>query len=364
MKTILLYGEFTPKSTTGIAYMNSNLEESLLNLGNYVTKITDPRTEDYFKTEKIIKRNLNINKFIKLFYFFLSSKVYDISFITISLGDLGLLKTAIIQFLLNLKSKRSYLYVHRGDLDSNYFNSSLYKRIMINLILKSSFKIIFLSKIFTKNSKISQIKNKILVVPNALRKNDYDLSRELFKKKIKRRKENVKTINFLYCGNIQKEKGINKILKSIESINSFEKEYQIKLDIYGMKFDNINLNNKFIEYKGKLDTNKRLSKMSEYDCLILASKNEGLPMILIESLSIGLPFITSKVGAIKDLLIENYPYICDVNINSIKNKINQFCVDFHDNNDYLNKIIIESNNLFLKKFKYSIFEKNIKEKII
>tara|TARA_Y100000589_G_C27144275_1_gene626106 strand:+ start:26 stop:1120 length:1095 start_codon:yes stop_codon:yes gene_type:complete len=364
MKNILLYGEFTPRSTTGIAYINSNLKESLVNLGNNVFVLNDPRTEDYFKNEKIIRRNLNIYKFIKLFSFFLSSKIYDISFITISMGNLGLLKTALVQFLLNLKSKRSYLYIHRGDLDNAYFNSSFYKKIMISMILENSFKIIFLSKIFENNNRIKNIKNKIIVLPNALCKNDCLLSRRLFRKKVKNKKKYSKIINLLFCGNIQKDKGINKILEAIDAINFEEKAYNIKLDIYGMKFENINLNYKFIEYKGKLDTNKRLEKMSQYDCLILASNNEGLPMILIESLSIGLPFITSKVGAIDDLLIENYPYICEVNIDSIKNKINEFCSDLLDNKDKLNRIITDNNKLFIKKFKYSIFEKNIKKFIV
>ena len=51
--------------------------------------------------------------------------------------------------------------------------------------------------------------------------------------------------------------------------------------------------------------------MSSYDCLILPSFNEGLPLVLIECLSIGIPFITTKVGAIEDLLIKNYPYVCE-----------------------------------------------------
>ena len=362
MKNVLLFGEFIPKSSTGIAYINSNLEKSLFQLGYEVKKILEPRANDYYKNKKIISKNLNINAFIKLFFILIFSKKYDISFITISMGNMGLFKTAIIQCLLSLRSRRCYLYVHRGDLNTNY-NSSIFKRIMISLILKNSFKVILLSKIFKKTNIIKEISNKIIVLPNALSKEDCSLSKRLFNKKIDKKIRNTKKIKFLYSGNIQEEKGISLIIKAIDLINFRNKDYQIILDIYGMKFENINLEYDFINYKGKLETNKRLEQMSKYNCLILASKNEGLPMILIESLSIGLPFITTKVGAVEDLLINNYPYVCENNVDSIKDKINRFCIDFIKNKSKLNKIIFQNNNLFLENFEYSIFEKNIKENI-
>ena len=103
--------------------------------------------------------------------------------------------------------------------------------------------------------------------------------------------------------------------------------------------------------------------MSYYDCLILPSFNEGLPLVLIECLSIGIPFITTKVGAIGDLLIENYPYVCETNIKSIENMIENFANDKIYNKEFLRKIIVKNNNLFKKNFSYKDFEKNIKKYI-
>ena len=362
MKKVLIYGEFNPESTTGIAYINSNLAYSLKNIGYEVKKIIDPRQKDYFKNEKIIKKNINLKEFIKLFFFIIITKKHEISFITISLGNLGLLKTFIIQFLLNIKSKRSYLYVHRGDLNKKY-KSSFYKKTIISLILVNAYKIIFLSEKFKKENIIKEINNKILVLPNSLSKSDSDLSKRLFQKKIMKLDREIKKIKFLYSGNIQKSKGIHNIIKAFDEINKKNNNYKLILDIFGMKLEKINLDFDFVNYKGKLDTNNRLEHMSKYDCLLFASLNEGLPMILIESLSIGLPFITTKVGAIEDLLINNYPYICKPNIKSIKNKINQFCFDITKNENLLKKIAFENYKLFSDNFKYSIFEKNISENI-
>ena len=47
-----------------------------------------------------------------------------------------------------------------------------------------------------------------------------------------------------------------------------------------MKLEKINLEFDYVNYKGKLDTNTRLEHMSKYDCLLFASQNEGLPMII------------------------------------------------------------------------------------
>ena len=54
--------------------------------------------------------------------------------------------------------------------------------------------------------------------------------------------------------------------------------------------------------------------MKEYDFLLLPVKVKVCQLILIECLSIGLPFITTNVGAIKDILIKDYPYICSFKI--------------------------------------------------
>ena len=108
-------------------------------------------------------------------------------------------------------------------------------------------------------------------------------------------------------------------------------------------------NNKFINYKGRLTKDNRLKIMSKYDFLITASVTEGLPMTIIECLALGVPFITTKVGAITDLLVKNYPYICAHDTKSIIKNLNKIIFDFSNKKEYLNKLIIKSNELYNKK---------------
>ena len=46
MKKAIIYGEFLERSSTGIAYINSVLEESIIESKYQVTKIYEPRSKD------------------------------------------------------------------------------------------------------------------------------------------------------------------------------------------------------------------------------------------------------------------------------------------------------------------------------
>ena len=278
------------------------------------------------------------------------------------MGNLGLLKTLIIQFFLKIKSRRIYLYIHRGDLNSQY-TKSLYKKTLIDLIIQKSFKVIFLSEIFRIQGSIKNMEQKILVIENALNYDDCEKASKIFKNRMIYQQRDNKILKLLFCGNIQKEKGIVNIINAVNTLNRDLSDFKIQLDIYGMRFEDLIKENDYISYKGKLKTADRLSVMGQYDCLILASYTEGLPITLIECLSIGIPFITTKVGAIDDLLIKHYPYICKNDTTSIIYNLENFIRDFRNNRNLIKKIVIDNNVLFKNKYNYNNFEENIKKLI-
>ena len=362
MKTAIVYGEFINKSSTGIAYMNSNLENCLKELGYKVEKIIDPRTKDYYEAKEIISKKANLNLFLKLIYKLVVIKKSDIAFITLSMNTLGLIKTFVINNLLKIKSNKNYLYIHRGDLNIHY-KESLFKKVLIDLIIKQSNKVIFLSKILIDQNIIKNLNRKIIIIPNTLNNEDSLLSKSIYKNKLKidnRKKHELKVI---YCGNIQKEKGVEKIINCIKNINK-ENKTIIKFDLYGMQFEKFNYDSKYISYRGRLNSKNRLKIMSKYDLFIMSSYSEGLPMVLIECLSIGLPFITTNVGAIPDLLIKNYPYVCSQNQKSIEANLKNFIYDFKNRKQYIKSIICKNNHLFNSKYKYKNFFDNIKKIVI
>ena len=103
--------------------------------------------------------------------------------------------------------------------------------------------------------------------------------------------------------------------------------------------------------------------MSKYDFLISASKTEGLPITIIECMAIGLPFITTNVGAINDLLINNYPYVIESETLSMVKVICKALNDHTKNKNKLKSLIEANKDLFNRKFQYSKFHNNIKNNL-
>lgn len=107
---------------------------------------------------------------------------------------------------------------------------------------------------------------------------------------------------FVFISLVVRTKGV---FEMIESFNQLGNDYT--LDIYGKIEDpdltflkHSKLSN--IQYKGELSNTLVLNTLSNYDVLLLPSYTEGYPGILIEAMSIGLPFITTNVGGIPEIV--------------------------------------------------------------
>lgn len=103
---------------------------------------------------------------------------------------------------------------------------------------------------------------------------------------------------FVFMSQVRKEKGIDILLRAFQLLGN---NYQI--DIYGslMGYEEKQLED---HYKGCVASHEVYNVLSEYDCLLLPSYNEGYPGIIIEAYSVGLPVIATNVGGIPEI-IEN-----------------------------------------------------------
>ena len=123
--------------------------------------------------------------------------------------------------------KNNYIYIHRGDLNIHFLNS-FYKKKIISYILKNSFKIIFLSKILAEKNIINLAKEKIIIIPNALDKNDCNLANHLFKENIKIILTSNTKISELYKDGLQRDQ-FKPFIKIMEK-HSVELELKIEDD--------------------------------------------------------------------------------------------------------------------------------------
>ena len=111
---------------------------------------------------------------------------------------------------------------------------------------------------------------------------------------------------FVFISRVISEKGINEIINAAINLPN---DYCI--DIYGpiddrhYKIDFFK--NKMAAYKGLLHPEDVLSTLSSYDVLILPSyfKGEGYPGIVIESLALGIPVITTNWKALPEIIENN-----------------------------------------------------------
>ena len=364
MQNIIIYGEFLDESTTGIAYINNLLREVFC-LQNYQVSIfKEPRSKDYKLGNKIIKKRFYLKDFLKLIFNILKTEKHDLSFITLSQSKIGLLKTILIGLLLKIRSQKLYIYIHRGDLHNDYENSIL-KKNLIDFIFRFSNKIIFLSEIISGKFPENKFKRKFIIIPNALNIEDTRKSKIIYKNNIQNKFiKNENQYKFVYFGNIHTQKGFHEIIDVINNLNEKFLDKKIKIDIYGMRFEIFSEIKNQVEYKGLLNHKDRLDILSKYDFLISASKNEGMPMILIECLSIGLPFITTNVGAISDLLPLNYPYVSSPDFKGIYNVVKKVVYDLEFKKNKIKNIVSQNNKLFLEKFQYQNYLNNVNKCLI
>jgi len=103
------------------------------------------------------------------------------------------------------------------------------------------------------------------------------------------------------------------------------------LQCYG-NFSDLNLKEKILAYSsekikinGPITGLKKYEAIYESDALILPSFNEGKPLVLLEAMFVGVPFISPNVGYIKEMVFDSYPFIYEKNTSeNLLDMINNF----------------------------------------
>ena len=114
-----------------------------------------------------------------------------------------------------------------------------------------------------------------------------------------------KQTDFLFIGRLSEEKGINILLDVFASNNltvniAGDGPFLSKVLKFTEKYNNIH-------YLGKLDKQQVFQQMKNCNALIFPSIwPEGMPLTIIEALACGTPIITSKSGAMLDMIADNY----------------------------------------------------------
>lgn len=177
-------------------------------------------------------------------------------------------------------------------------------------------------------------------------------------------------LKIVSCSNMLPVKRIDRI---IDVLKSLPISYSIEWDHYGEGYleeelknkasDDFNTNIKY-NFKGHVSNQDlmHLYRKKGYHLFINLSDSEGLPVSIMESLSIGLPVIATNVGGTSEIVVDNYNGILvePSDLNQIKNSIALFYNMSNDEYQRYRKqarLYWESN--FSAEKNYQVFNNNL-----
>lgn len=113
-------------------------------------------------------------------------------------------------------------------------------------------------------------------------------------------------VNFLYVGRLEKIKGPDILLNAIRILQKSRKDFELHIIGDGNMRKALELNKPGnVHFYGIVSTNKIAGFMAKCDYLVIPSRNESLPLVLLEAAKMNLPVIASQVGDCRRM-IEKY----------------------------------------------------------
>lgn len=163
-------------------------------------------------------------------------------------------------------------------------------------------------------------------------------------------KECSKLINVLFLGRIQDLKGIEELIKAIITLNKTKHLGSFKFTIVGHenkagytnelkgKLKENNVPEAIVDFLGRVTGRDKFQLYAANDVFVLPSHTEGCPNSLLEALSSGLFCITTRVGALSDLVVpeKNGLFVAIKNSEAIVEAL-KYCTDNKDYNE--NRVI-------------------------
>ena len=247
-------------------------------------------------------------------YYYLESRQVDILFIVGSAYFYNLLPDIKRDFP-NLKIV-DQLFNEYGHIENNRKHSNL---IDLNIVANQVIENILIHKYQELREKISVI---VHGVDTQDEFNPINIDEKLIQTVIPQNKFIIS-----YMGRFSEEKCPLKFVEVVEKLRNHEHLFFLMIgngpeyESVQIKIANLGLEDK-IYIPGFVEDNKPFLKAT--DVLIIPSRIEGIPIILMESLSLGVPVIASQIGGIPDI---------------ITNEVNGFVCNSDHTDDFVKRIL-------------------------
>ena len=300
MRKILFSGEIPPKSVHGVSFSNEiNLR---ILRDRFDVKIDEEIVDFRYHGKFDVRKSFNFIKRILRIILTSITNRFDYFYIVLSTSTVGAIKTLLLMAIFKLFNRsKVVVHIHRGDLESFIDRKSINKKIF-HLVEKLTSSFIVLSS-KTKAFLASKSKVHVEVLENTV-------TSESFLSRIK--SGPTSQFDFIFISNYIREKGI---LVLLEAFSKLPKNYVLscygsytdlilkeEIEAYGNRYRNIHIN-------PPISGKQKFERIFNADALILPSFNEGKPLVLLEAMSVGTPFIATNVGYINEIPYEDYPYL-------------------------------------------------------
>lgn len=202
------------------------------------------------------------------------------------------------------------LHIHFAELDKILTRFKIINRFILKILVKYVDKIIFLSQ-STRDEFVSHgiDKEKCHVVYNF---STFGVSENEMSAIMEKEKQNLQ---FLFMGSIDDRKGIFDILDCLKNV-----DFDYQLHVCGScpsqedkeRFEErIELLGDKIVFHGYVNGEQKIELFKSADVLLLTSYGEGLPVVILEAFSAGCAVVTSKVGAIPEIVKDDNGILVD-----------------------------------------------------
>ncbi|MFA0542213.1 glycosyltransferase family 4 protein [Vibrio sp. 10N.222.52.B7] len=318
MNNLIFYGELPGEVNHGISVSNAvNLE--LLSEDYNVIRINETVLFSKGPIKYLLYRLMSIlSIFFKIACCKVNARNASKFYAVLPTSILGVLKTVILVFFVRVFYWRVeiILHIHRGDF-VEFKDSSNISAMLIRIVFLFTNKIICLSSELQSYIDFNYSKQ-VFTLDNCLSNEVPFCNDKKYKSKLR----------VLYFSNITEEKGIFTLLDAMKKI--IDSSIEIEMSVFG-SFENEKIKNRYekitntlpcVKYKGVISGDEKYNIYKEHDVFILPSFNEGQPISIIESMSVGTPIISTDVGYIRNMFWSGYPYIFDAgDVKSLENLI-------------------------------------------
>jgi glycosyltransferase involved in cell wall biosynthesis len=342
-KRLLFFGELPPTVYHGISISNERIL-SALSADFYIYKVEDKSS---FGSSLRALFSFFISQ-LKLMRF--SYRNVDVYYLNAPMSYLGLWKVYFSILIVKVSSKnvKVVAHLHRGDFlefIKNTGNKRLFERFSSQLdkllVLSKSSELELTASNLIKEHKIEILHNTVVLsaLKNFILNTSYDIVKEQFYYCL---------CNYIPTKRIHNLVGIvNEILVIKVKFNGASASENYMQDLKSLDV------NSLCCFDGVINGYDKEKRLQSSKALILPSLNEGMPLVILESLAQGTPVICFDIGYISDYVGEDYPGLVTVLTDrALKEKIewlNQL-----SNNDYLS----------LRKLSFDVFWKRFDPKII